>query len=300
MTRWLNLIARIVGMSILVWFFARSTDWAAVRAALAAARWEIFGLAMLGQAVGFVFNGLAWRHLLRSSGVEVSVGEMLLHDFGAVFWSLLLPGGIAGEVVKGYRVAGTLGRGGVVAAGLLASRLINRGSACLLALVLLPLAALPGSVTAATGLALAGLVGVALAGLAVLRLAPPFAKRLGPLQRLLEEGAPPPLKAMGGAACASLVAQLGFCSMYWACFAAIGHPLGFAQATWLYALTSLALFLPVTFGGLGLRELTIGELSGLMVAPGVAAGASLLVAAAIYTIVALGGLVEAWRSLRSR
>ena len=300
MKRWLDVAVRLIGMALLVGLFARATDWAAVGEALGGARWSIFGLAICGQAVGFFFNGLGWRHLLRAAGVEVGLGEMVLHDLSAVFWSLLLPGGGGGEGGTGYGGAGTRGGGGGGATALLAARLINRGGACLLALALIPFAALPGAVAAATALALAGLVGVAAAGLAVLRFAPPFARRLGPLRRLLEEGEPPPAGAMLAAAALSIVAQLGFCGMYWACFAAIGHPLGFAQAAWLMALTSLALFLPVTFGGLGLRELTIGELSGLMVAPSAAAGASLLVAAAIYINVSIGGLVELWRATLGR
>lgn len=297
--RWSTLVRVVVSAGLVAVFVAR-VDRAALAAVLGGARWGWFGAALAAYAVGQVANGLGWRALLAGHGIRVGVGEMIRHDLSSVFWSAVVPGGVAGEVVKGVRIAREAGRGGTVAASIVAARLCGGAMAGAAGLALLPwsTAAQRHPVAVAAVLAVPLLAGIA--GLGVLRLGPAAIGRVAPaLARRLPDAPPPPLPSLARAGAATFAAHVAFAAMFAACFAATGHPVGLADGAWISVVGSLAQALPITVGGLGVRELVVSGLGDLLVPGDAAAAAALLVTAAFFGFVALGGLVELHRAVRS-
>jgi uncharacterized membrane protein YbhN (UPF0104 family) len=280
----------------LVAAFVGRTDWAGVGAALHQPRAPAWFAVVLGlYAVGQVTNGLAWRGLLASAGARVGFGEMIRHDLSSVFWSTVIPGGVAGEVVKGVRLARSGAAAGSVATSILAARLLGGTVSSLLALVLLPGSGLQGPPRLVGGLALTATASVGLVGLAVLRLGPTALDRVPRIAARLPIGRFPPAAALGRAALATLVTHLAFAGVYAACFGAAGDPLTLADGAAIYTFTAVAQMVPITVGGFGVRELTIASLGALLVPAPVASAAAVALTATFTVAVALGGLLELGR-----
>ena len=285
---------RFVVTVVLLALFFGWVDLDAVRDALAHADSGWFMAAVAAYVVGQLANGLAWRHLLADSGIAVTLGEMIRHDLGSVFWSTVVPGGVAGEVVKGVRIARAQGGGPTVATAILAARLVGGGSAGVVGLVMLPWSLTVQGHAAAAVVVLGGTAGAGATGLYLLRRVPTL------LSRWLPRGRFPSASALARAAIATSVAHLSFAATTAACFAAAGHPLGLADATWVSVATSLAEIVPVSVGGFGVRELAMTLLGGQLVPPAAAASAAILYSAAFFGVVLLGGASELARSAASR
>ncbi len=289
----LRLAVQVVGMVVLVALFARLVDWASVARALgrpAALPWmaAAAGVWAIGQAA----HSTGWRILLRANGVHVGLVDAVRHDLSSVFWSTVLPGGVAGELVKGVRLTREGARAGDVGVALVATRLVS-GMVCAgLALVMLPLSHFDGPLRAFAGVALGGTVAAGVLGLGVLRAGRAIvARHLPAVAARLPVGAFPPAPAMAGCALAAIVTHLAFGAVYCLCFGAAGHAAAYPDGAVIYALTSVAMLLPVSVGGYGVRELTVVHL-GEAIAPGVAAAAAVALAALFTGAVGLGGLVE--------
>ncbi|MCK6502979.1 flippase-like domain-containing protein [Myxococcota bacterium] len=249
-------------------------------------------VALLCFCVGQVLNGLAWRHLLHGQGGRVPFMDMIRHDLASVFWSTVLPGGVVGEVVKGVRLARDADAG-AVAVSILSARLVGGATACLLALACLPFSGIDGAFRAIGALALALTALVGLGGLVALALGP-AALPLS-LRARLPVGRMPSARDLLLAFVLALVTHSAFALVYCAGFAATGPWIPFADGAVLSALTSVAQLLPVSVGGLGVRELTISGLGARLV-PKPAADAAAVALALVFTVfVALGGLVELGR-----
>ncbi len=276
---------------VLLGLFVSWVDLDAAAAAVARADRRWFALAGLGYLAGQFLNGLSWRRLLADAGIGLTVGEMVRHDLASVFWSTMVPGGIAGEVVKGVRIARARGEGATVATAILAARLVGGGSAGLVGLVLLPWSETVRGHGLAASAVLTATAAAGGVGLLVLRRAP----RL--LSRWIAPGRFPSLAALGQAALATSAAHLCFAGTTAACFVASGHPLGLPDAAWVSVATSLAEIAPVTVGGFGVRELTMTLVGGELVPREAAAGAALLFTSAFLGVVLLGGLSELHRAV---
>lgn len=288
---------QVLGLLLLGGLFLARMDRSGMGALWSARAAGWLSVAVLAFAVGQVLNGLAWRHLLLRAGGHVSLAGMILHDLSSVFWGTVLPGGIAGEVVKGVRLA----RGadpGAVAVSILCARLIGGATACLLALACLPFSGVDGAWRAVGLLALGGTAALGLGGLVALAMGP---SALPPaLRARLPVGRMPGARELGVAFLLALGTHSAFAVVYSAGFAAVGPWIPFADGAVLSALTSVAQMLPVTVGGLGVRELTISGLGARLVPKPAADAASVALSLVFLLFVALGGLVELWRVLRAR
>lgn len=93
-----------VGGGLIAWLLHSGTlDFAALglffeRPGLLVANLAVF-------AVTTVLGGLRWRMLLRLAGVELPVGRALQLAFTAVFFNVVVPGNIGGDVIKSIYVA---------------------------------------------------------------------------------------------------------------------------------------------------------------------------------------------------
>jgi uncharacterized membrane protein YbhN (UPF0104 family) len=283
LTRWVKLVGLVV---LCGWFVAR-LDAGAVRAALSSPRWVLAATALY--ALGHLANAEAWRGLVNAGGPRLTTGEAIEHELGSTFWGTVLPGGVGGEVVKGVRIARAGASGPSVAVALVAARIVSGVTTCALGLVLVPASGFPAHAAVATGLA--ACAGGGLAVLGGLRFAPDL-----PLLRRVPRGPLPGGRALLAAAGLATLARLLFVGMFQCAFAAAGEPLRFADAAVMSAIVAVAQLLPVTLGGFGVRELSIGEL-GRLLSPGPAPDAAALVVALLVTAtVCIGGATEARRA----
>ncbi len=288
-------VLRVLGLVALCALFLSRLDTSGLGAL---ASWRAGGWlcgALLAYSVGQLLNGLAWRHLLIQAGGRVSVTEMILHDLSSVFWSSVLPGGVAGELLKGVRLSRDADAGSV-AVSILCARLVGGSVACGLGLVCLPFSGFEGLYRALGGAALLATTGVGVGGLLALKIGPAALPRV--VATRLPVGKFPALRDLGFAFLLAIVTHTAFALVFSACFGAVGYWISFAAGAVVCALTSVAQIAPVTVGGFGVRELTISSL-GMVLVPGPAADAAAIALTGTFAVfVLLGGGVELWRMAR--
>lgn len=309
-------LVRVVGLFVFLWLFVRGVEWRAVAAVLGraeAAGW--FAAGVCAYAIGQVCGGLGWRALLQSAGSAVSIPAMLRHDLSSVFWSTILPGGVAGEVVKGVRLTGegvvaseSAGSGesvprpisgGAVAMALVVARLVSGTVACALALALMPLATFP--YRGAAALAIGATASAGVAGLVAVRVGPAVVGTVFPsIAARLPVGVFPQRSAIALAASTSLACHLAFAVVYAMAFRVGGAPLSLPDAALFAALSSCVEALPISVGGFGLREWTVSRMGAALFPPLAANAATLALTAMVALAVGSGGLVELWRVRTAR
>jgi len=276
---WPGIVLRLAATVLLMAYVLRGIKWGTFATLVANAdwRWWIAGLTT-GIAVQ-VAAGVRWAALARPLGFPFSRRFFVWRFFEGSFFSLCLPGSIGGDVIKAYRVGDTTQRRLLAGCSVLADRLTG-----LAALGVLAGAALVGTkytlslpVTLAIG---AGLLAVTLAvfmlGVASIdRLlaiipAPHPAREF--IARLLPYQQRPSLMAhavgwsfivqMGGAVAVGLMARsLG-----------VVQPLAIWFA--VVPLVALAVVLPISINGVGVRE---NALAVLLAPHGVAAESAVAV-----------------------
>ena len=99
--RWGLLLRLLPGLLALA-LFTQILDLDLLRAALvqpAARGWLALGV--VAYAVSHLAGGLAWRGLVATPGRPLPMTEVLRLDLGSGFWSTVLPGAVAGELIKG-------------------------------------------------------------------------------------------------------------------------------------------------------------------------------------------------------
>ena len=247
-----------------------------------------------------------WKLLLRDQPFLV----LLKFNFVGQYFALLLPGQVAGEVVKAYR----LGKGRNDAERIAASIVIDRitGFLGLLGIALTGVALTSGrerqSIAVALFIATAALVAVLFSShlrlwtnvLNTLPARVPCVTRIsGQLLRLLgawrEYARSPRLLltsvALGGAF--QLVAiwinqRIG---------SELGVDLALSDWCWIFGVVSIATALPFTIGGLGLREFSfVGTLALLNVTPEKALALSLGIFSLLLAGAAIGGILDWMRA----
>jgi uncharacterized membrane protein YbhN (UPF0104 family) len=239
---------------------------------------------LLGLAAGHVVAATKWRWLLRAGGVSCGWLEALRAHGAGLFANICLPSIVGGDLVR----AGMLVRAGrrvaPVAVTSLADRIIDTGALVTLAALgaIWAPGLLPASATAPLlALALAVLL-TPLAGPVVLRGVEraPLPAGLRRLAAKLREVADSLLRQpQVTAACfaTSFLIQCGFVLLNAALGRAIGIdvPLGAWFMAW--PLAKLAGLVPVSLGGLGVRESALaGLLAPFGVAPALAVAQGLL------------------------
>ncbi|HEX7914840.1 lysylphosphatidylglycerol synthase transmembrane domain-containing protein [Rudaea sp.] len=225
------------------------------------------------------------------------------------FYSIVLPGQIAGEAVKAYRLA----KGNADAERLAASVAMDRivGMIALLLIAGIGMALTPHAVPGGLRALLLSICAALIIGLfgfripmlhaAALRLtdmiaALPQLRRFVPaLQRLVHawrDFAHMPARVFASLALAC-VFQLLALGTYATMASGLGVELPAADWAWIVAVASLAVLLPVSIGGLGLREgALVGCLSYLGVPGELAIALSLGLFAVMLSGAVVGGLVE--------
>jgi len=256
---WAGVALRIAATLGLVAFVLRGIDWPSLLTLLKSLDWRWFTVGVI-TAVGIqVIAGIRWSALARPIGFQHSTAAFVWKFFEGVFFNLCLPSSIGGDVIKAYRLSETT-RGRLLAGcTILADRLAGVSALGVLAgaaLLAIKFALVPAA-TFAVGLALLAsvIVGfrVAVGGLDRLLDLLPHQHRLRQfLSQLLPYQQRPHLmtQAIGW----SLIVQIGASVSVALLARGIGVSLGLGIWFSVVPLISLAMVLPLSINGVGVRE----------------------------------------------
>ncbi|HJT82720.1 MAG TPA: lysylphosphatidylglycerol synthase transmembrane domain-containing protein [Chthoniobacterales bacterium] len=275
------------------------TDVAAIAAVLQRLSYPEWLLAFVLFITAAGIAAVKWKLLLP----EQPLATLLKLNFIAQFYSLLLPGQIAGEAVKAYR----LGKGRADAERIAASVALDRLTG-LVGLILVSLAGL--SVSSVPGrshilLNLSLITGLLVATLFVfqsrlwIRLLVRLEQR-GPRCRRLAAQLHNVLRAwrsyagrpfvLVGSIAVGAVFQLIAVLINYRIGYALGVAVPFADWCWIFGIVSIAVVLPFTIGGIGLRE---GSFAGALALVGIGPDRAIAISFAIFSLLLSSALVGA-------
>ncbi|MCE9631582.1 MAG: flippase-like domain-containing protein [Planctomycetia bacterium] len=280
---WLTMVLRLAATATLMAYALSGIDWhdkdvdgrvkAGMWTVMAKADWSWWTLGLVTGLLVQVVAGIRWAELARPLGFDFPRRFFVLQFFEGMFFNLCLPSSIGGDVVKAYRIGETTPRRLLAGCSVVADRLT--GLSALAVLGGAALAArkyalgLPATLVVATAL-------LALA-LAVFLVVVSFLDRLiaafpaphparGFLAQLLPYQQRPSLIAK--AVAWSFVVQMGGA----VAVAFSGRALGVDQPLSLWfsvvPLVALAMVLPISIGGFGVRENAMSYLLAEQGVPG--------------------------------
>lgn len=249
--------------------------------------------------VSFVIAALRWKVFVPRFALRALLELTLIGQF----YSVVLPGQIAGELVKAYRLAKGNSDTERLAASVFVDRVIGLISMLMIAGVGIALSPhhLPSALSAVVGLLIAFL----LIGLLALRFRALHSFVLLVVRRIertpLRRFAPPvertlqawrEFSGMPGRLFSSLALGIVFQCIGIAIYAVLGANLGIVLAladwAWIVAIASIAVLLPLSVGGLGLRE---GALIGCLTYLGIASESAVALSLGVFAIMLLGALL---------
>lgn len=262
-------------------------------------------LVAAGLALQFANRGLATiplRIITASQGIDLGRAALFRIVLAVQFYALALPGALAGGGATWLKYL-EYGAGKGAAA---ASVAINRGIGLL---VLVPI----GSVALMTDphighLPPAVTVGLTIAGPLALclfwsRFPPALLPRTSsgdPRSRMIRRGAERvdafqrlPARARAIVLAAAIACELGNAAALWTFARAVGVTVDYQSVLWIRGLLQLALLLPLSIGGLGIREaslVALGSLAGVSAPEAVAW--SLTILAGSTGVALAGGIME--------
>ncbi len=233
---------------------------------------ELFLLAVAFFALSNTLGALQWHILLRVQQIPISFGRSLIFYLVGVFFNNVLLGNIGGDALRVYdirRLSGTTS-GGLAATAV--DRFIGLFSSCTLALSAWTVVSGLGHIE--TRSLLLPIWGALLMGMAVL-----FSQRLGNLverwaTHILPASVVTPLISLRHsfgayrhhpaqlliAGCISLSVQFFRILVYWAAGQAVGIDIGLVYFIAFQPIAAIIAALPISVGGLGVRENTLVSL----------------------------------------
>lgn len=260
-----NLFKIAVSIVLLGVVFTR-TGWRNIASVLTVAHIVWLALALVVYILGVLVRSVRWAVLLRGLGIStLSIWRLTALYFVSFFFNSFLPTGIGGDVVRVAEVARTAGAS-MAASSVIADRAVGLAATSLLALAALPFAGI--------GLnpVLAWVAGLAVAGPAVAFWVLRWAGRTGldsmgtrwPFLRRFTDHRKV-RKATGALAASPLHnlllaigVSLGFAASNVLSYACIGEAVNIHLPLAYYMLASpiitLVLLLPISFNGLGTRD----------------------------------------------
>jgi uncharacterized membrane protein YbhN (UPF0104 family) len=254
---------RLAGTLALAAVLAWRIRWADVAAAFAALDVRLWLAALAVYLGAQLASSLRWLLLSRALGITGGFGRFTAYYFIGMFFNLLLPTSVGGDVVRAWYLARQAGpapaTGRRTAAAL--SVFIDRanGLAVLIGLACTAVALYPGPLERWLTAVVAGMGAAMLAGLAVLPLLPRLHRGLGARPRLAQvvNGAVLCLghrRLLLVVTALSLFVQLASVVLTWLVARGLGLELTLAYSCILTSLVSVLTLLPVSVNGMGLRE----------------------------------------------
>jgi uncharacterized membrane protein YbhN (UPF0104 family) len=256
---WLGLVLRVAATVGLMAWAVKDIAWSRFLELLAAANWPWWLAALAVTLVGQIIAGIRWAALARPLGFDFSRRFFVRRFFEGMFFSLCLPSSIGGDVVKAVRIGASTPLRLLAACSVLADRLTGLSALGVLVGTAVVARRQSLSTPATLGVFAGLLAAVVLAfwiGLALLdrvhavlpegSAARDFVGRLLPYRRQPSIV----LLAVGW----SFVVQLGGVLAV----ALVARALGVEQPPLVWVsvvpLVALAMVLPISIGGFGVRE----------------------------------------------
>ena len=301
-----NILKIVVSVGLLLYLLVFQIDLKELWAIARQARWEYLITAMLLMIVGTALRAVRWQVLLQALDIDVPLRRLVQLYFIGAFFNIFLPTGLGGDAVKMAELTRSTGR----APEAIGTTLIDRATG-LWVLFVLALLALPFSHTLLPDgwlpIIALGTVGGVVGGWAVM--GTPLIPWLGSkvrlpgqekLERFYRSISQLGYKALGKACLVSLIFDilLIIFNMSIARGLGINQPLGvFLLFT---PIISFSLALPISIGGLGVREQTYVLLFSALGVSDAAAAAMSLANYVLTNIVVglLGGVVYALEGTR--
>ena len=256
---WITFTLRIFATVALMIFVLQQVEWESLVRRLKSLEWQWYAAAQAVAIVIQVVAGIRWSSLARPIGFVHSTSFFIWRFFEGVFFNLCLPSSIGGDVVKAYRLSST-NRGRLLAGcTILADRLAGVSALGVLAgsaILSIKLNLSPASTVAvATVLFASVLLGfrLTIGNLdRFLDLLPATHKIRQFLSQLLPYQIRPSL--MGKAVAWSLIVQVGASVSVALMARGIGVNLGLGIWFSVVPLIALAIVLPISINGVGIRE----------------------------------------------
>jgi uncharacterized protein (TIRG00374 family) len=277
------------------------TNWHQVGESFAHLNWGLWLLAVLVFVGCQAVSSLRWQALARPLGFDQPLGRFIAFYYIGMFFNLVLPTSVGGDVVRAWYLAGGRGRRLDAFLSVFVERL--SGLFVLLFIACTAAAVCPLSLPVWVRWSVWGLTAAGLLSLPILvgvsRLPCPWERLRGPHTRLVRFGEQ--LLAAGrlylryprlvfGTTLLSGLVQAGNVVMVWLIGLAIGAPVP-ASYYWILApLVALLTLLPISLNGMGIRE---GAMVVLLGPVGVGSGTAISLAFlwfAACTVVSLGGV----------
>lgn len=280
-----------VSAGLLFWIGTK-TDWSQVGEAFANLRlgWWLGAVALLVGAQ--MLSTIRWQMLAGALRFERSLGSLLKILFVGMFFNLVLPTSIGGDVVRAWYLDGGSGRRLAALASVFLDRLV--GLIVLLAMAVAAVLLSPLELPAWIPWSVCGMAGCAAIGLLALPvIAKPGligANRARQMQTLLGLLRSPGLLAK--TAFISLIVQVASVGLVWMVGQALNSPVPVSFYWVMVPMVSVLTLLPVSVNGMGVRE---GATAVLLAPLGIAEGPALTLALMWFSVYAatslLGGLV---------
>ncbi len=293
---WLNALKVLVSAGLLAYLLIFQVDLGMLWATLRRAHWGYLAVAGVLITAGTALRAVRWQALLRPLGIEVPLPRLIYLYFVGSFFNVFLPSGLGGDAVKMAELARMTQRAPEAIGTTLVDRATGLWVLFVLALLALPFSRglLPTGWLPVIGLgAVVGVVG----GWAVL--GTPLLPWLGSRIRLPGQEKWERFY--------TAVARLGYPALGRACLVSLifdglliafnvliawgfGVDVPFGIFVLFTPLISFSLTLPISVGGLGVREQTYALLFGALGVPEEAALAMSLTNYALsHVLVGLGG-----------
>jgi glycosyltransferase 2 family protein len=283
-TKWLRIMVSVLLLAAICW----QTDWRHVGAALYSLRAEFwlaaFGLLLVSQIV----STLRWRLFARALRFENGLRQMTGYYFIGMFFNLVLPTSVGGDVIRAWYLDGKSERKLAAFASVFLDRL--NGLMVLVAMACTAVLFSPLALPAWIPWSVAGIAGSGLLGLAALPLAlrsgllPAHRKRqLQTMLQLLRE--PKTLLLTTGL---SLFVQGASVAIVWLIGAGLHAPIPGVYYWIMVPMVSLLTLLPVSVNGMGVRE---GGVVLFLAPLGVNQGTALTLSFLWFLVYAAGSLM---------
>ncbi len=291
MKRALNIGIKLLVSLGLIAYLAESMNWQELGTIFAQIAPQYFALAAFFFLVSNTLGSVQWYLLLRAQNLPIRFGQALVFYFVGVFFNNVLLGNIGGDAMRIYDIRRLTGESSGGVAATMMDRFIGLFSTCGLALAAYPL--IVGTANNSS-LLVSVLVPVWLGLIVVLAMG--LSRRIGSLiERLLLRFLPQVVGEMVGKLrrsvvvyrervpllfavwCISLGVQFCRILVYWSAGMAIGMVPGLLYFMCFQPIAAVIASLPISIGGLGVRENTlVGLFGGLGFAPEVSTAMSLL------------------------
>ena len=258
----------------------------------------LWGLAILSLISGHVVGAMKWRLLLSTSSRTFPVRDALRCYFAGLFANLFLPSMTGGDIVRAGLAIRAHHEKEAVIVGSITDRMLD--TSALVLIVLSGSALLPAVVSAGVYRVVVPIVVVMTCSVllgVVLVVAPtpgkmPKAVENGAqrCRRVLEEFIKNPRRIVTALGAAILM-QLWFIALSYVLASKIGISLSFAAWLIIWPLSKLSAMLPISIGGLGVREVALaGLLSPFRVVAASAVALGLLWESLIIALGGFGGV----------